>query len=70
MTDLDSMETALRVLLALSQESTPNPADVGHLVKFAGPQPEGMGLDDFACMVIQKALTMRQNVRSPKLFDT
>ena len=56
------METALRVLIALSQESTPNPADVAHLVNFAGPQPEGIGLDEFACMVIQKAMKMRQNV--------
>jgi hypothetical protein len=53
------METALRVLAGVSVRRFADPHDVEELVKFAGPQPEGMELDEFACTVIQKVLRER-----------
>jgi hypothetical protein len=57
------METALRVLAAVSDRRGADPHDVEELVKFAGPQPEGMELDEFACTLIQKILQERAEMR-------
>jgi hypothetical protein len=57
------METALRVLAGVSDRRSADPHDVEELVKFAGPQPDGIGLDEFACTVIQKVLQERAEVR-------
>jgi len=57
------METALRVLAGVSDGRSFDPHDVEELVKFAGPQPEGMELDEFACTVIQKVLHERAEMR-------
>ena len=57
------MEAALRVLAGVSVRRSADPRDVEELVKFAGPQPEGMDLDEFACTVIQKILLERAEVR-------
>jgi hypothetical protein len=63
MEDLEAMEIALGVLTALSRKGTPNPADVAHPVEFVGPRRDGMDLDELACMVIQRALKKRQDLR-------
>ena len=60
---LAAMEAALRILTALSQKYPPNPGDVALLVEFAGPQPEGADLDEFACIAVQTALKKRQDLR-------
>jgi hypothetical protein len=60
---LAAMEAALRVLTALSQRCPPNPDDVALLVDFAGPQPEGADLDEFACLAVQNALKKREDRR-------
>ena len=57
------MEAALRVLTALSQKHPPSPRDITLLVEFAGPQPEGVDFDEFACLVVQTALKRRQDAR-------
>ena len=61
---LEAMETALRVLSAINAKRHPDPGDVHALRTYAGPQPDGMGLDEFACEVIQKALKRRDEVRA------
>jgi len=57
------METALRVLAGVSDRRSADPDDVEVLVKFAGPLPDGIGLDEFACTVIKKVLRERAEVR-------
>ena len=57
------METALRVLAGVSDRRSADPHDVEELVKFAGPQPDSMGMDEFACTVIQKILQERAEMR-------
>ena len=61
---LEAMETALRVLTAINRKSHPDPADIDILRAYAGPQPDGMGLDEFACEVLQKALQRRAIARA------
>jgi hypothetical protein len=61
---LEAMETALRVLTAINAKRHPDPLDVDALRAYAGPQPDGMGLDEFACEVIQQALKQRAEVRA------
>jgi hypothetical protein len=56
---LEVMKTALRVLTALTEKCQPSPLDVDTLRQYAGPQPEGLGLEQFACDVIQKLLGRR-----------
>ena len=56
------LETAQRVLKAVSNKCSADPGDVGALVKFAGPLPDGIGLDEFAYTVIQKVLRERAEV--------
>jgi hypothetical protein len=58
-----AMETALRVLSALTEKRIPEESDVQELIRIAGTKPAGMGLDEFACAVIQKALNHRAEVR-------
>jgi hypothetical protein len=60
----DAMTTALRVLTALTEKRHPDQADVDALRSLAGPLPDGMGLDELACEVIQKALNRRSVARS------
>lgn len=60
---LGAMKAALRVLTALNEKRQPKDADIGALVRFAGPPPANAGLDEFACDVIQKALQRRAQVR-------
>ena len=57
------METAQRVLAAVSNKCSADPGDVEALVNFAGPLPDGVGLDEFACNVIQQAIRARAEVR-------
>jgi hypothetical protein len=57
------MQTALRVLTAITEGRQPDPADVAALRSYAGPQPAGIDLDEFACEVIQKAIMHRTEVR-------
>ena len=60
---LDAMQTALRVLVALTEKRQPDPADVDALRRYSAPQPEEFELDEFACDVIQKALKRRVEIR-------
>lgn len=60
---LSTMQTALRVLTAITDGRQPDPADVAALHSYAGPQPPGIDLDEFACEVIQKAIKRRAEVR-------
>ena len=62
-TILHLMETAQRVLAAVSNKCSAGPGDVEELVKFAGLQPEGMGLEEFACSGIRKVLQHRTEGR-------
>jgi hypothetical protein len=61
---LEVMETALRVLAAINARQDPDPSDVHALRTYAGPQPDGMSLDEFACEIIQKALERRAEMRA------
>ena len=61
---LEAMETALSVLASINAKHHPDPADVDALRAYAGRQPHGMGLDEFACEVIQKALKRRADARA------
>ena len=58
------METALRVLTAINAKRHPDPADIDPLRAYAGPLRDGMGVDEFACEVIQQALKRRAAVRA------
>ena len=57
--DLDVMKVALQVLTALSQKRDADPSDVAALVSYAGPRPEDMSMEEFACHVIQTASKAR-----------
>ncbi len=61
---LEVLKTALRVLTALTENCQPSPLDVDTLRRSAGPQPEGLGLQQFACDVIQKSLGRRTALRA------
>jgi len=61
---LAAMQTALRVLAAVNAKQHPDPEDIEALCAYAGPQPDGMGLDEFACEVVQKALQRRAIARA------
>ena len=63
---LEVMETALRVLAAVNSKRHPDSADIDALRAYAGPQADVMGLDEFACEVIQKALKQRAKARAAK----
>ena len=60
---LEVMETALRVLAAVNTKRHPDPVDIDALRAYAGPQADDMGLDEFACEVIHKALKHRAEAR-------
>src|SRR5438445_2723342 len=63
---LDAMKVALRILTALNEKHTPDPADVEALRSLAGPQPQSTGLDELACEVIQIALARRAGQRAAR----
>lgn len=65
------METAFRVLTAINEKHHPDPNDVDALRTYAGPQPEGMTLEDFARDVIQKALNSgpKRGMQEPHSAD-
>jgi hypothetical protein len=56
--NLDSMMTALRVLVAITDRQPPDPADVEALRRYAG-SVGAVSADDLACDVIQQALRRR-----------
>jgi hypothetical protein len=58
------MQTALRILTAITENRPPDPTDVVALHSYAGPQPEGIDLDELACTVIQQAMNRRAEVRA------
>jgi hypothetical protein len=61
---LQALETALRILKALTEHRHPEPADVEELQQYAGSRPEGMDLDEFVCQVIQTAIQRRAIARA------
>ena len=58
-----AVEAALRVLCAVNSRQNPSSLDVDALVKYAGPQPAEMDLDEFACYVVQEARQAMQQGR-------
>ena len=60
---LDAMKVAMRVLTALSDKRTPDPADIKTLNEFA-PLLRDLSPDELACDVIQQALRRRSQVRA------
>jgi hypothetical protein len=58
------MQTALRVLSAITKNLEPSTADINSLLSYAGRQPDGTALDELACEVIQQALARRARVRA------
>ncbi len=61
---LDAMQTALRVLTAITERRAPDPADLAHLRELAGPGHEQTDPDELACDVIQKATKHREKARA------
>jgi hypothetical protein len=61
---LGAMDAALRVLTAISKKQAPSSQDIGDLMTHAGPQPDGVALDEFACTVIMQALKRRAEARA------
>jgi hypothetical protein len=58
------MQAALRVLTALTDQRQPSPLDLEMLGQYGGPQPVGIGLDEYACSIVQKAINRRAGVRA------
>jgi len=67
---LDAMKTALRVLTAITEKRQPDPADITLLRNYAGPQPQDIALDEFACTIIQRALKRRAEIRAARAGDS
>jgi hypothetical protein len=61
---LNAMTVALRVLTALNDRRTPNPADVQELRRLA-PLMQNDPLDELACEVVQQAMRRRAELRNP-----
>jgi len=59
---LDAMNTAVRVLKAITENRNPDPADADELRRLAPLLADGP-LDELACDVIQKALERCAEVR-------
>ena len=63
---LNAMQTALRVLSALTEKRLPAESDVVALQKYAN-DGEGEALDELACDVIRRAIERREAVRKALL---
>lgn len=50
------MKTALRILTALTEKRQPRPEDLNMLRHYSGPQPDGIGLDEYVCSIVRKAI--------------
>jgi len=62
--NLEVMKIALDVLRAVSHKHAPDPKDVAELDAYAGPKPEDMDVDEFACRTLQEALKRRAHWRA------
>lgn len=62
-----AMKTALRVLLAITDDANPDPDDIEELLKVA-PEYSDLPFDELACEVIHRALEMRAAKPSVILF--
>ena len=60
---LDAMNAALRVLTAVNEKRQPEAKDVEVLRSLAGPQREGVGMDELACDAVANALKRRAEAR-------
>ena len=58
-----ALETALRVLSAISAHQDPAPADVQELKRLSPATPENAPLDEIACDVVAQALKQRAGIR-------
>ena len=65
---LEVIKTATRVLSALTENESPNAADVQTLRDYDETR-NGRDLDELACDVIQKALRHRADVRGQAEFQ-
>lgn len=59
---LAAMQTALRVLTAVTREESPAQSDLDELRKFSPLMQDGPA-DELACDVIQQAIRRREQVR-------
>ena len=58
------MQTALRVLTALTEKREPDLADIQQLEDLIGPKPSGISRDEWACDAIMQAIEFRAEARS------
>ena len=59
-----ALETALRVLTALTYKREPNPLDAEKLRELVGNKHEEMGIEEMACGVVHAALWNRAEIPS------
>jgi hypothetical protein len=60
---LKAIETALRILGAITEHNEPNSADVEELKRFSPFAPEDTPIDEIACEVVAQALKARAAAR-------
>ena len=60
------LQTALRVLSRLTQNTEPEISDVLALEECAGPRPPSMTLEEFAREAVQNAIALRQHESNKK----
>ena len=63
---LKAIETALRVLGAITEHNEPNTADVEELKRFSPFAPADVPIDEIACEVVAQALKARAATRGDK----
>ena len=60
---LNAMQTAMRVLSAITERRAPAPADVEELRNLSEGKAKDLPLDELACEVIQVAIRHREQAR-------
>lgn len=60
---LQAMQTALRILSALTEKREPDATDVSELERYIGPKPNAVDLDEWVCNAITKAIKHRTAAR-------
>ena len=58
------METALRVLSAITEHCEPDPADVQEVKRLSPLMPPDTPLDEIACALVSQALKQRATTRA------
>ena len=52
---VEILAVSLRVLTEINNKQLPFQLDIDMVTAFAGPGPDGMGLDEFICYIIRAA---------------